>query len=199
MISKNIKQSLKKNYKENPAYIDYIFRELCREGNLAVVKYIFSHSLYRSTIQFDHSNANHDSPLVLASCNGHFHVVKFLLENKDNLFVINDNKNRAILLACHNGHLKIVKYLLHSKKIKINAIANYFCLNYAYERKFNNVVQYLLEHYEIKDLNPLPDYTHSSPERITMFENMRNSLILCQKLIRTMSVKQDINQRSIKI
>ena len=52
------------------------------------------------------------TPLIIASANGHYDVVEWLLENGGKILKKDKFKRTALLLAVMNGHLKIASYLL---------------------------------------------------------------------------------------
>src|SRR5450432_706809 len=60
----------------------------------------------------DVADAAGNTPLQVASLNGHEDVVKLLLEAGCNIHCVNDKKDSPLLDAVENGHFEVVKLLL---------------------------------------------------------------------------------------
>ena len=82
----------------------------CEQGNTAVVRILMNHSANLN--KFSHTRT---SPLIIASSNGHYKVVRELLKStKIDIDHCNVNGVTALLIACEEGYIKIVEKLIES-------------------------------------------------------------------------------------
>ena len=84
------------------------FLNACTSGNLKYVNEFF-YSREHDINMIDHDG---NTPLILAASNGHYHVVKKLLEHPlIDVHVKNDYGLNAFFVAERNGHLDIVNLI----------------------------------------------------------------------------------------
>merc|ERR1712226_492761 len=55
------------------------------------------------------------TPLRAACFDGHFEIVKYLVEHGADIEVANRHGHTCLMIACYKGHLKIAKYLIDAK------------------------------------------------------------------------------------
>ena len=108
-----------------------ILRYVCIFGYLNIVRYII-----------EKYNVDDDFPVIYASKNGHFEMVKYLVEERGaDARAENDD---AVRLASKFGHLKIVKYLVENCEADIRANSDY-AVRWASWNGHLQVVRYLVE------------------------------------------------------
>ena len=107
--------------------------EMCRDGNLCVVKYLVE----------EHGADVHVSALLYTAAeNGHLDIVKYLVE-EHGADVHADNEY-ALRWAANNGHLDVVKYLVEERGADVHA-QNEKAMKWAAEYGHLDVVKYLVE------------------------------------------------------
>ena len=84
------------------------FFESASNGNLEAIK----ECVLQNDVFVNAKNNNGETALVLASINGHFEIVKYLVEHGADVNVQDKWDWTALINASHNGHLEIVKYLV---------------------------------------------------------------------------------------
>ena len=87
-------------------------RWACANDHLEIVKY-----LYNRIINDDY---NFSIDLQYASIRGNLNIVKYLLEEHDDL----DSNNLSFCLACTHGRIHIVKYMLNNATLNVSAFDN---------------------------------------------------------------------------
>lgn len=116
-------------------------------GHIDVFNYYFKKAL---------SNPDNDkqTALMIACKEGHFEIVKLLLEKEAN---VNHQSNygwTALMLACEKGNIKIVKLLLEKKaQINLKNIEKSTALMIACEKNHMEIVKLLIPKKIIYDLS----------------------------------------------
>jgi ankyrin repeat protein len=62
---------------------------------------------------------NGDTPLHQASQNGHLDVVKYLVENRVDVNVVNEDGWTPLYLAAKKGNVEVVKFLVEVNAVKV--------------------------------------------------------------------------------
>ena len=136
LIRKNANILLKDKLTKNTA-----FHFACKNGSLNIVKYFIENT----DIKIDLPGEDRMTGLMLASLNGHYELVKFLLENKAKITKKDKYKRTALLHAVRGGHTKIVSYLLvNGAEYEQPDNSNNTPLHYACALGFKNIVELLL-------------------------------------------------------
>lgn len=123
----------------------------CEKGHLKIIQFI----LEKCPTLIDAVDKYNQSSLIWATCEGHTHVVKYLLSKKANLFYetnSNDYHNgyNALHWACLKENLEIVEILLEQEK-NLNIVSK--CparknpIHIACETKSGAIVKFLLDKY----------------------------------------------------
>ena len=112
------------------------FDTACKNGRLPFIKYLVERKANACNV-----NAKNDEALRLVSGNGHFEVVKYLVEHKAN---VHARDNASLRKASKNGHFNVVQYLVENKA-NVHAMDDY-ALRWASWNGHINVVQYLVQH-----------------------------------------------------
>ena len=122
-----------KLFKYMDSDIFQLFQRACRFGSLEIAKYITTFT-DKSIIT---SNKNYS--IRFASKNGHYEIVKFLLENNADIHTDDDY---PIRIASQKGHLKVVELLIE-KNANIHAL-NGYALQWADVNYHTDIVDLLL-------------------------------------------------------
>ncbi|XP_067653124.1 ankyrin-3-like [Haliotis asinina] len=93
-----------------------ILHLVCMEGNLEIVKYIYS----RKIIDIDSRGGNGTTPLMSAALFGKMDVYCFLMKIGADMSQENDDGENILHMACQGGNVKIVKYILTQNIVDIN-------------------------------------------------------------------------------
>ncbi|XP_067653126.1 ankyrin-3-like [Haliotis asinina] len=93
-----------------------ILHVVCMEGNLEIVKYIYS----RKIIDIDSRGGNGTTPLLSAALFGKMDVYCFLMKIGADMSKENDDGENILHMACQGGNVKIVKYILTQNIVDIN-------------------------------------------------------------------------------
>ena len=108
----------------------------CETGKLSIVEYLIEERCSQIETSDGHS------PIYLASQNGHYDVVQFLVREQH--FAPDCDLWKPLCVACKNGYLSIVEYL--TSKCPINSKASaWVLLNSACENGHLCIVRYLVE------------------------------------------------------
>jgi len=103
----------------------------CHHGHLEIVEYLID----ECNVDI---HAIHDIALCIASNEGQFEIVKFLVGRGANIHTQND---APLCHACFCGHLNIAKYLVkHGADIHIK---DDWCLKVAYDNEKIDIIEYL--------------------------------------------------------
>jgi ankyrin repeat protein len=79
----------------------------------------------------------------MASINGHFQIVKYLVE--EHKADVHENNEYAMRMASSNGHFQIVKYLVEEHKADVH-VNNEYAMRWASENGHFQIVKYLVDH-----------------------------------------------------
>jgi len=161
---------------ENLNEEDTIFRYLknpCKNGQLAVVKYLFQHGadingegscgmrplhlasnygqenvvryLLEHGVNINKKSKYGITPIQYACENGHETVVKILLEHGASIYTIY-NKGTVLHMACEEGYEQLVKIFVEHG-VNVNEMSSKgIPLHLACEKGHANIVKYLIEH-----------------------------------------------------
>ena len=120
------------------------FFHLIHKGNLENVKdFIYFFKTININCAYEDQFGNKTTPLVLASAEGHFEIVKYLMNFSAK------NTTEAMLKACLHGNFEIAKYFFndfpYSKPADINAKDKYgnTALDIAKEFKNKDMIDFL--------------------------------------------------------
>ena len=127
----------------------------CKEGKLTSVQRLLEQGKEDKNKKVEKSNYDlkfyeGDTPIHVASQNGHLLIVKYLIEKQNVDKNIKGNCQRTPLhYACSNGHLLIVKYFIENQNVDkdIKGYANKTPLHYACENGHIEIVKYLISKY----------------------------------------------------
>lgn len=93
----------------------------CHDGQTEIVRFLFNHS-NPFAVNVDIDPTRRRPPLDIATRNGHFDVVKFLIsEKRMNVDLRNDRLSTPLILAAEEGREEIVNYLI-SMKADVSAV-----------------------------------------------------------------------------
>jgi len=105
-LESNIFRSSLRKYYKNMDIVEVVIRE----GDLESLKKLVSEGT-----DVEAENGYDFTPLILASANGHFEIVKYLIEKCEaNVEAKNKDRNTPLCRASGFGHLEIVKYLIEN-------------------------------------------------------------------------------------
>ena len=83
--------------------------------------------------------------LILAASNGHYEIVKFLIDKEAELNAKDQHDSTALIYASRNGHFEIVKYLVENgAELNARNVNVQSALMIAYEYKNYGIVKYLV-------------------------------------------------------
>ncbi len=112
------------------------FYEFCRKGNLDKIK----------KLNFTLEDIRSNDALIWASCNGHFEVVKYLINKGLTLEDIRAQDNCAFRMASLYGYLEVVKYLIdNGLTLKDIRSRNNDAFRWASRNRHIELVKYLEE------------------------------------------------------
>lgn len=130
------------------------FHLACLYGHVGIVEYVINElKMNRLLEQFDNNN---NTPLHLATFNGHTMLVSLLIANANNLQTRNDENLSAYELSCRRGFSQISKNIInHSEKEAGKRKSNKeFPLHVACSENSADIVELLLQRkYDISTLN----------------------------------------------
>ncbi|XP_063416222.1 rabankyrin-5-like [Mytilus trossulus] len=146
-----------------------------------------SHFIKIDTRIVDQADADGNTPLHLASLNGHLETVKCLVAYSRHVHILNKEKVSPFLYACENNEILVVAHLTNLKGdlVQINetyttrehkSVLHIACLN-----GFTQIVQLLLNHHpnvDIQDKNGL------TPLHLTCLNGQYNTaslLLICHQ------------------
>ncbi|XP_063416229.1 uncharacterized protein LOC134697872 [Mytilus trossulus] len=129
----------------------------------------------------DRVDANGNTPLHLASLNGHLDTVKCLVEYSRNVHALNNDKVSPFFYACEHNEILVVKYFtnLEGDLVKINetytrkeqrSVLHVSCLS-----GFTHIVQILLDHHAIVNIQ---DKHGLTPLHLTCLNGQYNTALL---------------------
>jgi hypothetical protein len=115
-----------------------------------------------------------DEAYFQACENCDFELIKFLLTSKDIPINADIHYSNAVLNICMNNKLEILKYLLTSDDLteKLNVHHSYdYLFRVAHTNQKNDVLEYLIFDFEIKETDLIKIYIGNNPKTINMFLN----------------------------
>jgi len=114
-----------------------------QKGDLAKVKAL----VQKSPNSVKTTNKNDDTPLHIAADEGHFEIVRFLIEKGADVNSINSSLRNPVLLAGYKGHIEVVKFLLDNG-VKFDYVDDrgYTPLRWAAVRGKKDVVELYVAH-----------------------------------------------------
>ncbi len=123
---------------------EHTFERAARTGNLEVLKYLVQTG--------ENIKGHRDDALISASENGHFRIVRYIVEKMqancakyllENGADFHADRDFAFRISCREGRLEAVKFLLE-KGADIHSLDDY-AFRYASERGHLEIVKYLIE------------------------------------------------------
>ncbi|CAB4058972.1 Sex-determining protein fem-1,Protein fem-1 homolog A-A,Protein fem-1 homolog A-B,Protein fem-1 homolog B,Protein fem-1 homolog A,Protein fem-1 homolog CG6966,Protein fem-1 homolog C [Lepeophtheirus salmonis] len=145
----------------------------CRNGHQEVVEYLVERwapplwcaaaaghaQIVKLLVQEGKANVNsttktNSTPLRAACFDGHYEIVKYLVEHGANIEVANRHGHTCLMIACYKGHLRIAKYLIaigadvNRKSVKGNT-----ALHDCAESGSLEIMKLLLDHGAIMDVD----------------------------------------------
>jgi len=121
---------------------EFAFHRACLDGKLDVIKYLVFRMNLRQGQKgvYKLINSSDNYALIWSCHQGHFEVVKYLVETGAELHAQHE---QALCLACEQGYFEIVKYLVEAgANIRID---NNKPLHQAYKKGRFRIVQYLVD------------------------------------------------------
>ena len=132
-----------------PKDIDWDIFSACKEGKLANVKRLIEQENVDKNKKVEFYI--NDTPIHIASQNGHLPIVEYLIEQQNvEIDIKGYNERTPLLCAFRNGHLPIVEYLI-SKGADVNAKDEFndYVIHYASEKDSLPIVKSLIEQYDV--------------------------------------------------
>ena len=117
--------------------------QACQNGKITSVQWLIDKENVDKDKK-DHFTLN--TPIHIASKNGHFHIVEYLISEGANTYTKNENGNYIIHYASRYGYLPIVQYFVEKQNIDIDIKGEYerTPLHYACEYGHLPIVEYLI-------------------------------------------------------
>ncbi|KAK7485350.1 hypothetical protein BaRGS_00023449, partial [Batillaria attramentaria] len=118
-----------------------------RAGNVNIMQELVRH-LKHAKLQgaINRQAKNGQSPLLVASEQGHLEIVKILLKHHARVDVFDEHGKAALHLACENGHERVADTLLwHKAFVNAKSKQGLSPLHLAAANGYNNLVKLLLE------------------------------------------------------
>lgn len=126
--------------------------DFCSKGNEKMVKYLLFHG---ANVNYYGRKGKTNSPIVLASENGHLELVKYLVSKGATIHALG---NFCFVKACQNGHLYILEYLME-KQVNFNiAVDIQSTMKNAVKHGFVKVVKHLKPYWYYALYNYLNDF-----------------------------------------
>ena len=113
------------NYVVTPLFIRFRFNLIYILANvhtpLFIASYLGCERVVEGFLKNDHAKHDVYMPLLFSTKNGHYKVVKLLLENRDvNINEVSENGPTLMIHAASRGYDKMVKILLEKEQIRVN-------------------------------------------------------------------------------
>lgn len=120
-----------------------LLRLVSQLRNVRIVKYLVEHGA--NINQGDGDDGN--TPVILASEEGHLEIVKYLVEQGANVDHVNNDGYTPLISASYEGHLEIVKYLVeHGADVNQANNDAWTSLIWVSFEGHLEIVKYLVEH-----------------------------------------------------
>jgi ankyrin repeat protein len=134
----------------------YDFFYSCKHGDFKKVEEFLEMS--PPIVDIEEKNQNDKTAIIIASEEGHFKLVKFLLSKSANYEAQDDVGYTSLMYSCLNNHIKIVRILVYAGA-NVEEINNYNerALFISCIKNHIEIVKFLIEeseaNIEIKDIN----------------------------------------------
>ena len=148
----DILKTLESNYLIRPIDYEPDIYKACEYGKTSSVRWLIEkekqdkEKQYSDEINYEHEFYQNDTPIHIASKNGHLEIVKYLIENrKVNKEIKGWYGKTPLHYACEKGHQPIVEYLiLQRANVNVKDDYGWTPLHYACATGQASIVEYLI-------------------------------------------------------